>query len=66
MIDYRVGEEVLYDGEIYVISAKSKQAPYSYRLLASRADGARFTWAEEGRLNKIDSYLRPRDDTTDY
>lgn len=66
MTDYRVGEEVLYDGEVYVVSAKSEQAPYSYRLLASRPGGTRFIWVEERRLNKIDSYLRALDDTTSY
>lgn len=66
MSRFDVGEEVRYDGEVYVVSAKTKDAPARYRLLASRTGGARFVWALESQLSRMDSYLRSRDDTAGY
>jgi hypothetical protein len=66
MDGYQVGEEVLYDGDIYVVSARGPTPPYRYRLIASRPGGTRFIWAEEDELDRIDNYLRPLDDTERY
>lgn len=66
MRTYQVGEEVQFDGDIYVVSARSGQAPFRYRLLASKPQGTRFAWAEERELSAMDSYLRVLDDTNRY
>lgn len=66
MNGFSVGEEVLFDDEVYVVSARSGDAPRRYRLLASRPDGTRFVWATEEELHPMDRYLRSRDDTTGY
>lgn len=57
---------MVYDDEIYVVSAMTAQPPFRYRLLASRPEGTRFQWVDEALLEEVDSYLRPRDDTPDY
>ncbi|MEX2542504.1 MAG: hypothetical protein WD314_11875 [Trueperaceae bacterium] len=66
MRTYQVGEEVRFDGEVYVVSARSRQAPFRYRLLASKPDGTRFVWADERELSAMESYLRAFDDTRRY
>ena len=66
MSRFDVGEEVRYDGEVYVVSARSDEEPVRYRLLASRTDGARFVWALESQLSPMESYLKPHDDTAGY
>jgi hypothetical protein len=66
MRSFEVGEEVLYDGDVYVISARSPAPPFRYRLLASRPGGTRFVWADEDRLARMEPYLRSLDDTSRY
>ena len=63
MTSFSVGEEVLFEGQRYVISTAPAQPPYRFRLLASTPAGARVTWARVEDLHKIESYTRPRDDT---
>ena len=62
---YTVGEEVLYDGERYVIAGR-REGPYGFRLLRSggrTAEPERIVWAEESSLAPLRSYTDPRDDT---
>lgn len=66
MSRFDIGEEVRYDGEVYVVSSISATEPVRYRLLAVGAGGTRFVWALENQLGKMDSYLRSRDDTSSY
>lgn len=60
---FEVGEEVVYDGQVFVVSARSAAPPFRYRLLASTAEGTRFVWAEESQLAKMERYLTALDDT---
>lgn len=55
-----MGEEVLYDGDRYVIWGMEKSL---YRLLASTPKGARIVWANPKDLEKIRKYTEPRHDT---
>jgi len=57
------GEEVLVDGERYVISAIEGDPPTRFRLLATTAHGPSVRWASPKELHKIEAYTRPRDDT---
>lgn len=66
MSRFDVGEEVRYDGEVYVVSAKTDSQPVRYRLLASRTGGTRFVWALESQLGRMESYLTSSDDTAGY
>jgi hypothetical protein len=66
MRTFEVGEEVLYDGEVYVVSARGAQPPFRYRLLASRPAGTRIAWADEDQLGRMETYLRALDDTSSY
>ena len=63
---FDVGEEVRYDGEVYVVSSVSASEPVRYRLLAVGTGGTRFVWALENQVGKMESYLRSRDDTSSY
>ena len=63
MASFSVGEEVLYEGQRYIISTAPAQPPYRYRLVATTPQGARMVWATAEQLGKIESYTRPRDDT---
>ncbi|HEX7021208.1 MAG TPA: hypothetical protein VF171_00015 [Trueperaceae bacterium] len=56
MARFTIGEEVLYDGDRYVLAAIDTHRPNPYRLLATTRSGARFVWAHEGDLRKIRSY----------
>jgi hypothetical protein len=60
---YNVGEEVLFDGERYVIGGLSDGPAYRYRLLATSSQGARVVWAQPQHLSRLSSYTLPRDDT---
>ena len=62
-MDFTHGEEVLLDGERFVISAIEGSPPTRYRLLASGPRGPRVVWASPRELHKIDRYTRARDDT---
>lgn len=66
MRTFQVGEEVLYDGRRYVISALHPDEPYHYRLLATTPDGARMVWANAESLKRIESYTKARADTERY
>lgn len=63
MVTFTVGEEVLFDGVRFVVSEKSADAPFRYRLLATTPRGARVVWARHEQLRKIESYTREVDDT---
>ncbi len=63
MVSFSVGEEVLYQGERYVISTASPRPPYQYRLLATTPDGAKVVWAMHADLGKLERYTKPLDDT---
>lgn len=66
MSKFNVGEEVRFDGEVYVIAGRNGDAVPRYRLLSSRPGGTRFVIAQEDELEKIASYLTAHDDTDDY
>ena len=70
MRTYSVGEEVLFDGERWVVSqtlrGSDPEAPLRYRLLATSPGGARFAWALPHQLHDMSSYLEPDDDTARY
>jgi hypothetical protein len=59
------GEEVLLEGERFVIAGIEGSPATRYRLLATSPTGPRVVWAPASALRKIDSYTRPRDDTDD-
>lgn len=60
---FKIGDEVLYQGERYSISIARLTEPYRYRLVRTTSDGAEVVWAQEGEIQKIETYTRPRDDT---
>ncbi len=66
MMAFRVGEEVLFNGDRYVIAETDDAVPYRYRLLATTHARARFVWANESGLTSIIGYTEPRDDTAFY
>lgn len=66
MSKFSVGEEVRYDGDVYVISSRVDGPVPRYRLLASRPGGTRFQLVEEDQLQEIESYLNSRADTDSY
>lgn len=62
---YMIGEEVLYDGDRYVVSGR-REGPYDYRLLSSsgrHSGDAKIVWAAESEISPLKSYTEPRDDT---
>lgn len=59
---YVVGEEVLVDGDRYVIAGIGA-GPYPYRLLATRAEGAHVRWAAGSELAPMRAYTEARADT---
>ena len=63
MATFTIGEEVLYDDVRWVVAGMRGDGTKRYRLLATRPEGARITWATHDDLLKIESYTRPRDDT---
>lgn len=62
MHTFTVGEEVLFDGERYVVSSIDRTDD-RYRLLATTQDGARVVWAPGTGLRKMERYTLARDDT---
>ena len=61
-----MGEEVLYDGERYVVWGFSEDEPQRVRLLASGRDGAKIVWALPEKLEPIKRYTTPNNDTAKY
>lgn len=59
---FSIGEEVLYEGERFVI-AGTRAGPYPYRLLATRSSGTRIVWAAPSQMAPMRAYTDPRDDT---
>lgn len=60
-----VGEEVLYEGDRYVIAGR-RDGPYGYRLLSSsgrHSGDGKIVWAAERELKPLKSYTDPRFDT---
>jgi hypothetical protein len=60
---FSVGEEVLYDGQRYVVSLIEPGADGRFRLLATGPHGTRVVWTGAAALEKIAAYTRPRYDT---
>jgi hypothetical protein len=63
---FTMGEEVLYDGERYVIWGISEDEPKRYRLLATTKQGAKMLWVNPKNLQKIRHYTDPQNDTAKY
>lgn len=61
-----MGEEVLYDGERYVVWGMSDEEPKRYRLLASGKGGAKIVWVAHEDLAKLERYTKATDDTSRY
>lgn len=62
---YMIGEEVLYDGDRYVIAGR-RVGPYGYRLLSSsgrHSGDSKIVWAAERELSPLRSYTEARHDT---
>jgi hypothetical protein len=59
---FTYSEEVLYNGERYVIAEISGSQPYRYRLIATTPHGAKFLWVTERDLKKIKAYTEPKYD----
>ena len=57
---FTMGEEVLYDGDRYVIWGMEDSR---YRLLASTKQGAKIVWASQKDVEKIRKYTEARNDT---
>jgi hypothetical protein len=65
---FTVGEEVLYNGERFVVAGIDPSRPYPYRLLATTPKGARIVWAKADQFAKLANYTsfapeRPRRST---
>lgn len=63
---FTMGEEVLYEGERYVIWGISEDEPKRYRLLATTNKGAKMLWVNLKKLHKMRHYTEANDDTSDY
>ncbi len=63
MATFTIGEEVLLEGERFVITLRQPLPPYRYRLVRTTPTGPEVTWAELGDLAKIERYTTPRQDT---
>lgn len=63
MATFTIGEEVMYEGERYVITLRQPQPPYRYRLVRTTAHGPEVAWARGEELDKIKAYTEPRADT---
>ncbi len=62
---FSMGEEVLYEGERYVIWGMTDE-PKRYRLLATTSKGAKMLWVHPKELDKIHAYTEPKNDTAKY
>lgn len=63
MATFTIGEEVLHDGERFVITLRQPLPPYRYRLVRTTRDGPEVTWVEADELSKIERYTEPKLDT---
>lgn len=68
MSTFTIGEEVMYDGERYVVSElrpslPGQPEPYQVRLLRTTRSGARMPWVQLSKLRKMDVYTQAHDDT---
>jgi hypothetical protein len=63
---FTMGEEVLFEGERYVIWGISEDEPKRYRLLATTNKGAKMLWVNPNELQKMRRYTEAQDDTTNY
>ena len=63
MATFTIGEEVLLDGERFVITLRQPSPPYRYRLVRTTATGPQVAWAEPDDLAKIERYTTPVPDT---
>ncbi|MGL4612267.1 MAG: hypothetical protein ACRCYY_21745 [Trueperaceae bacterium] len=63
---FTMGEEVLYDGERFVIWGMSDDEPKRYRLLATTKQGMKIVWVSLNDLDKISKYTKSQDDTASY
>ncbi len=63
MATFTIGEEVLLDGERFVITLKQPSPPYRYRLVRTTEQGPQVAWAEPDELQNIERYTTPRADT---
>lgn len=63
MATFTIGEEVLHDGERYVITLLQPRPPYRYRLVRTTRDGPQVHWVHANELSKMESYTTPRADT---
>lgn len=63
MATFTIGEEVLLEGERFVITLRQPLPPYRYRLVRTTATGPEVAWAEPDELEKIERYTTPVMDT---
>lgn len=63
---FSVGEEVMFEGERFVIADISDSEPIRYRLLATHVKGTQIEWASKKQVKKIVSYTKTYDDTALY
>lgn len=63
MTTFTIGEEVLFEGERYVVSELRAGELYPVRLLQTTRTGARMPWVRLQDLNKIAAYTTALDDT---
>lgn len=64
MRPFTIGEEVLYDGERFVITTSRPPEPYEFTIARSGAEGAQILWANSSQLKRISQYVDPKDDTS--
>ncbi len=57
---FTMGEEVLYEGDRYVIWGMEDSR---YRLLASTKQGTKIVWASQKDVEKIRKYTEAQNDT---
>jgi hypothetical protein len=62
---FTMGEEVLFEGERYVIWGMTEH-PERYRLLATGKKGARMLWVNPKDIEKMRQYTDPDNDTANY
>lgn len=63
MRPFTIGEEVIYDGERYVITTIRPEDPYEFCLIRTGMDGAEIVWANSPQLQRMEQYLMEQDDT---